>query len=100
MLNMKVLDYRITSDARQVIVSRAKRNDQGELYSLTNSKGVTEEAQSVVGYYGNLSKALVAIQRDHILGGAKELTTVKEYREELENITRACEDALDLYEEI
>lgn len=29
MLNMKVLDYRITSDSSQVIVNKARRNQDG-----------------------------------------------------------------------
>lgn len=32
MLDMKIFDYRITSDSRQVILSKALRNEDGELY--------------------------------------------------------------------
>ncbi|WP_242327762.1 hypothetical protein [Enterococcus avium] len=98
MLDMKVLDYRITSDQRQVILSRAIRNDKGELYERKNPKGELEEARTVLGYYSNLSKALVGIQRDYVLHGSKPINDIRTYKEELETITKACEDKLNIGE--
>ena len=49
MLDMKIFDYRITSDSRQVILSKALRNEGGELYVRKTPKGEMEEARSVIG---------------------------------------------------
>ncbi|MEO1768284.1 hypothetical protein [Candidatus Enterococcus ferrettii] len=98
MLDMQVKDYRITSDARQVILSRAIRNEVGELYERKSPKGEMEEARSVIGYYSNLSKALVGLQRDYVLHGTKPINDIKIYKEELETITKACEDKLRITE--
>lgn len=64
MIEMRVLDYRITSYDKQVIVNKARRNEHGELTILTDKDGTQKESLALIGYYGNLSKALVAIERD------------------------------------
>ncbi|WP_137662865.1 hypothetical protein [Enterococcus hulanensis] len=98
MLDMKIFDYRITSDPRQVILSRALRNEDGELYERKTPKGETEEARSVIGYYSNVSKALIGLQRDYVLHGDKPINDIKTYKEELETITKTCEDRLNIGE--
>lgn len=101
MLNMKVLDYRITSDPNQIIVTKVRRNDLGEVTILVDDKtGVKRESTSLVGYYGNLSRALVAIQRDYVYTGKEDIQTIKDYRKSLETITRTLENDLDLKEKI
>ena len=65
MLNMKLLDYRITSDADNVTVRRVVRNEKGEI--TYDKKG--NENVSLVGYQTNLTKALHMIQRNWVLGG-------------------------------
>lgn len=86
MLEMTVLDYRITSDDKQVIVNKARRNECGELTMLKDKNGTEKESLALIGYYGNLSKALVAIERDCVLSGEKVIQTIKEYKNELESI--------------
>ncbi|MDU4803954.1 MAG: hypothetical protein E6X75_04325 [Enterococcus faecalis] len=54
MIEMRVLDYRITSDDRQVIVNKARRNEHGELTILTDKDGTQKESLALIGYYGNL----------------------------------------------
>lgn len=98
MLNMKVLDYRITSDSSQVIVNKAHRNQDGEISTLIDKEGNKKESQSLVGYYGNLSKALVAIQRDYVLSEGV-METLKDYKETLETIITTLENELDLKED-
>ncbi|MGG5359373.1 hypothetical protein [Enterococcus sp. DIV0240a] len=98
MLNMKILDYRITSDSNQVIVSRARRNDQGEITMLEEKDGTKKESLAVIGYYGNLSKALVAIQRDYVLSNGTEIRSIKTYKETLETITNTLENKMNLGE--
>lgn len=98
MLNMKVLDYRITSDARQVVVGRVRKNDKGEISMVNDPSGKLVESQSVVGYFSNLSKALIGIQRDYVLHGDKEINTIKEYTNELQTITNEFEACLNIGE--
>lgn len=98
MLNMKILDYRITSDSNQVIVSRARRNEQGEITMLEEKDGTKKESLAVIGYYGNLSKALVAIQRDYVLSNGTEIRSIKTYKETLETITNKLENKINLEE--
>ena len=99
MINMKVLDYRITSDSNQVIVNKARRNEEGDITILIDKEGEKKESQSIVGYYSNLSKALVAIQRDYVLSSGSEIQTIKDYKKELQTITTTLENNLDLQEE-
>ena len=95
MIEMRVLDYRITSDDKQVIVNKARRNEHGELTILTDKDGTL----ALIGYYGNLSKALVAIERDYVLSSGKTIQTVKEYKKELESIHSKLKRELDFGEE-
>lgn len=99
MIEMKILDYRITSDDRQVIVNKARRNEHGELTILTDKDGTQKESLALIGYYGNLSKALVAIERDYVLSNGKTIQTVKEYKKELESIHSKLKRELDFGEE-
>lgn len=98
MLNMRVLDYRITSDANQVIVNRVRRNETGEISMIADKSGNMVESQSIVGYYGNLSKALVGIQRHYVLSDGVEINTINDYKRELETVSRAAEDVLTIGE--
>ncbi|MBE6171041.1 MAG: hypothetical protein E7152_15610 [Enterococcus casseliflavus] len=98
MLSMKVLDCRITSDSNQVIVNKVRRNDQGAILMITDKDGIQRESQRLVGYYGNLSKALVAIERDYVLSEGTDIQTVNEYKKELETITSTLENKLELGE--
>lgn len=95
MLNMQVLDYRITSDSNQVIVTKVRRNDAGEISMVTDKAGNLVESQSTVGYYGNLSKALVGIQRHYVLSDGVEINTIDDYRQAVETVSRAAEDNLN-----
>lgn len=99
MIEMRVLDYRITSDDRQVIVNKARRNEHGELTILTDKDGTQKESLALIGYYGNLSKALVAIEGDYVLSSGKTIQTVKEYKKELESIHSKLKRELDFGEE-
>ena len=99
MIEMRVLDYRITSDDRQVIVNKARRNEHGELTILTDKDGTQKESLALIGYYGNLSKALVAIERDYVLSSGKTIQTVKEYKKELESIHSKLKRELDFGED-
>lgn len=95
MLNMKILDYRITSDSNQVIVNKVRRTETGEIAMVVDKKtNEQSESQSLVGYYGNLSRALVAIQRDYVYTGKEDIQSIKDYRQALETITSKLENDL------
>lgn len=95
MLNMKLVDYRITSDPNNVIVNKVVRNAEGEI--TYDNKG--KERVSLVGYQSNLTKALHMIQRHWVLGGNdEEITTIKEYKNAIEEITELAKQELDLDE--
>lgn len=90
MLDMRVEDYRISSDGNQVIVEKARRTDSGEISILTDKKtGEKFESRSIVGYYRNLSKALVGIQSDYLLSEGTVIKTIQDYRKTIDDITQA-----------
>lgn len=100
MLDMRVEDYRISSDGNQVIVEKARRTDSGEISILTDKKtGEKFESRSIVGYYRNLSKALVGIQADYLLSEGTVIKTIQDYRKAIDDITKAFEESVYLGEE-
>lgn len=100
MLDMRVEDYRISSDGNQVIVEKARRTDSGEISVLTDKKtGEKFESRSIVGYYRNLSKALVGIQADYLLSEGIVIKTIQDYRKAIDDITKAFEESVNLGEE-
>lgn len=101
MLDMRVEDYRISSDGNQVIVEKARWTDSGEISMLTDKKtGEKFESRSLVGYYQNLSKALVGIQRDWVLSNnGHSIKTIQDYKKAIDDITKAFEESVNLGEE-
>lgn len=100
MLDMRVEDYRISSDGNQVIVEKARRTDSGDISILTDKKtGEKFESRSIVGYYRNLSKALVGIQSDYLLAEGTVIKTIQDYRKAIDDITKAFEVSIGLGEE-
>lgn len=97
MLDMRVEDYRISSDGNQVIVEKARRTDSGEVSILTDKKtGEKFESRSIVGYYRNLSKALKGIQSDYLLSEGTVIKTIQDYRKAIDDITKAFEESIGL----
>ena len=100
MLDMRVEDYRISSDGNQVIVEKARRTDSGDISILTDKKtGEKFESRSIVGYYRNLSKALVGIQADYLLSEGTVIKTIQDYKKAIDDITKAFEESISLGEE-
>lgn len=100
MLDMRVEDYRISSDGNQVIVEKARRTDSGDISILTDKKtGEKFESRSIVGYYRNLSKALVGIQSDYLLSEGTVIKTIQDYKKAIDDITKAFEESINLGEE-
>lgn len=78
MLNMRVLDYQITSDENSVAVNKAKISEK-------NGK----EVFSLVGYYPTLEIALRGIQKHYTLGEGTDIKTISDYRSALATVEEA-----------
>lgn len=84
MLNMRVLDYQITSDENSVSVNKAR-------ISKKNGK----EVFSLVGHYPTLEMALRGVQKHYTLGEGTEIQTIREYRKALAKIHEAFQIELE-----
>lgn len=96
MLNMKVMDYRITSDTNQVTVSKVRRGENGKIIMTKDKDGNEIEAVSTVGWYASLEMALKGIQKHHTLGGDTEIQTIKDYRKALSDVQKAFANELEV----
>lgn len=85
MLNMKVLDYRISSNSNQVTVSKVKRDEKGTV--IQNTEG--GEATTDVGYYPSLEVALRGVQKHYTLSEGTDIQTIKDYRKALSEVQMA-----------
>ncbi len=74
MLDMRIEDYRITSDSRNIVLSKVRRDEEGNI-RYTETK---EESRADIGYFQTVSSCLKAIQRDYVL--SEERTIKKYYR--------------------
>ena len=72
MLDMRIEDYRITSDSRNIVLSKVRRDEEGNI-RYTETK---EESRADIGYFQTVSSCLKAIQRDYVLS---EDRTIKKY---------------------
>ncbi|MGX7328294.1 hypothetical protein [Enterococcus bulliens] len=90
MLNLKFLDYRITNDHNQFILSRVRKSENGQI-SLDKDGN---ENLNVMGYYDLNKPKLVlrAIENDLIFNGQEELTSRKEVRARCIEVVSLLED--------
>lgn len=95
MLDMKIEDYRITSDSRNIVLSKVRRDEEGNI-RYTEAK---EESRADIGYFQTVSSCLKAIQRDYVLREGHVIKSIIEYKKALENITRQFEQACEIEEE-
>jgi hypothetical protein len=96
MLNMKVLDYRITSDANQVTVNKVSR-DENERISMTKDKDENVvEATSTVGWYPDLETAIKGIRKHYTLSSGTDIRTIADYRKALQEVEEAFENELEV----
>lgn len=94
MLNMKVLDYRISSNSNQVTVSKVRRDEMGNV--IQNAEGV--EVTTDVGYYLSLEVALRGVQKHYTLSEGADIQTIKDYRKALSDVQMAFRIELELNE--
>lgn len=101
-INMQVEDYRIKSDEFQLIVTKIRRDEKGNIRKSKKRNGEGEkDSVSLVGYYGNMRKAMSGIAKDYLTTESydkKEITTIKEYQEELDFIIEKFHQQIDLEE--
>ncbi|MBM1152363.1 hypothetical protein JQC73_05350 [Enterococcus durans] len=96
MLDMKIEDYRITSDSRQITLSKVRRDEEGNIRYIENSEGQKEESRVDIGYYQTLSMSLRAIQRDYTQSEGTVIKSIIEYKKALERITRHFENECEI----
>ena len=96
MLDMKIEDYRITSDSRQITLSKVRRDEEGNIRYIENSEGQKEESRVDIGYYQTLSMYLRAIQRDYTQSEGTVIKSIIEYKKALERITRHFENECEI----
>lgn len=94
MLNMRVLDYRISSNSNQVTVSKVRRDEKGNI--IQNAEG--GEARADIGYYPSLEVALRGIQKHYTLSEGADIQTIKDYRKALSDVQMAFRNELELNE--
>ncbi len=96
MLNMKVEDYRITSDTNGIMVNRVKRDEENNIImSINRYTKKEEESVDLVGYYPTIEVATRGIVRHYTnsdLSG--EITTLKEFEEAVRHIVNAFNSEL------
>ena len=96
MLDMKIEDYRITSDSRQITLSKVRRDEEGNIRYIENSEGQKEESRVDIGYYQTLSMCLRAIQRDYTQSEGTVIKSIIAYKKALERITRHFENECEI----
>lgn len=57
MLDMRIEDYRITSDSRNIVLSKVRRDEEGNI-RYTEAK---KESRADIGYFQTVSSCLKAI---------------------------------------
>lgn len=72
MLDMRIEDYRITSDSRNIVLSKVRRDEEGNI-RYTEAK---EESRADIGYFQTVSSCLKAIQRDYVLSEERTIKKV------------------------
>lgn len=87
MLNMRVLDYQITSDENSVSVSKAR---------ISEKNG--NEVSTLVGHYPTLEMAMRGVQKHYTLGSGTEIKTIEDYRTALTEVQEAFKIELKLEE--
>ena len=78
MIDMRIGEYHITSEPRNVIVSIAKLNGDGTPQTVTTKSGEVF-SERALGYYNTLPLALQAIAKDMMRRGDERVTSVGQY---------------------
>ncbi|MGJ3946775.1 hypothetical protein [Levilactobacillus brevis] len=78
MIDMRIGEYHITSEPRNVIVSIAKLNADGTPKIITTKTGNTF-TERILGYYNSMPQALQAVAKDMMKRGDERVTSVEQY---------------------
>lgn len=85
MIDMRIGEYHITSEPRNVIVSIAKLNDDGTPVMRQTKKG-TVFNETAMGYYRSLTSAFISIADRMTRSGDDKVTTIQEYESQARSI--------------
>ncbi|MCT2887227.1 hypothetical protein EFM42_07340 [Levilactobacillus brevis] len=85
MIDMRVKQYHITSESRNVIVSIAKLNGDGTPNVRKTKNGVVLN-ETVMGYYPSLTGAFIGIADRMTRVGDDKVTTISEYESQARSI--------------
>lgn len=78
MIKLKLLDYRITNNDKNIIVGKVRYTDKGEIsYDKDDNENI-----NVIGYYGfnNLDGVLSAIENDYVFNTDLVFTDLEQVR--------------------
>jgi hypothetical protein len=89
-IRLNLLDYRITNDSHQLILSKVRKTESGELSVDKNGN----ENLNTLGYYSfeRPDRLLLALENDYIFNGEEELTSLKAVRERCVEVVELLED--------
>lgn len=85
MIDMRIGEYHITSEPRNVIVSIAKLNGDGTPNVRKTKNGVVLN-ETVMGYYPSLTSAFISIADRMTRVGDDMVTTISEYEAQARGI--------------
>lgn len=89
---MRVNNYIVKSDDNNVTVFKAVLDEQGNTKTDKNGNEVT----TLVGYYRDLERALVGIQKHYVYASDEEIRTIDEYKNKLNEITQQFKQQIKL----
>ena len=78
MIKLKLLDYRITNNDKNIIVGKVRYTESGEVsYDKDGNENI-----NVIGYYGfnNLEGVLSAIENDYVINADLVFTDLEQVR--------------------
>ena len=78
MIDMRIGEYHITSEPRNVIVSIAKLNADGTPKTVMTKAGEVF-SERALGYYNSLPQALQTVAKDMMKRGDERVTSVEQY---------------------
>ena len=93
MIDMRIGEYHITSEPRNVIVSIAKLNADGTPKTIMTKTGEMP-SERALGYYNSLPQALQAIAKDMMIRGDDRVTSVEPYVQKAKSVDVALNHAV------
>jgi len=93
-LNLKILDYRITSDKFGVQLSKLVLDDDGQ---IKIDKKTGKEMLKQTTYHPSVKSAINKLKKTHVYTSDDEITTLREYQTQFDLIQSEIDDALEVW---